>query len=159
VWNARRGGVIRGGVIIGGFCAACLANGDSRGTALYPVSERRLPPERVATLSGHVGQVDGRDVSSLTAPFELLPGCHVVLTPSRWGSVGTSGTMTAQTGVLPFALPMLAGHFYTVEVRAQLDTTIAGKMEVRAIEVDASGQQTRVFAVSRDPAELEACRI
>lgn len=140
------------------LAAACVSSGDSRGTALYPQSGGApLAREQLATLSGHVAEVDGVDVTSLVPPYELLPGCHVVRTPERWGAVGTDMSMAAQTGMLPFALTMRAGHSYMVEVRTQMQTTIAGSLEIRAVESNATGEQTSVFAVERDPAVLDRC--
>jgi hypothetical protein len=66
--------------------------------------------------------------------------------------------MAAQHGMRPFALPMQAGHFYNIEVHAQMQTTIGGTIEIQAIETDATGQRTKVFPIARDAAELEACR-
>ncbi len=91
-------------------------------------------------------------------PFELLPGCHIVYTPERWGSVTAGVTATAQTGKRPFALPMRAGHFYKIEVLTQVQTSISGSLEIKGFETDAAGQQTRVFTAVTDAAELEACR-
>jgi hypothetical protein len=138
--------------------AACVSSGNTRGSALYPQSGASpLPLAQVATLSGHVAEVDGTDVTSLMPPYELLPGCHIVRTPERWGAVGTDMSMAAQTGMLPFALPMRAAHSYVVEVRTQLQTGIAGRIEIRAVETNASGEQTGVFPVTSDRSELEAC--
>lgn len=125
---------------------------------LYPQQGAApLPRDQIATLSGHVAEVDGVDVTSLMPPYELLPGCHVVRTPERWGAVGTDMSMAAQTGMLPFALPMRAGHTYVVEVRSQMQTGISGSLEIRTVETDASGEQTKVFPIMRDRAELDAC--
>ncbi len=138
------------------LCLACVSSG-ARGSPLYPHSGPPLPLAQVATLSGHVQEVDGQDVSSLVPPFELLPGCHVVRTPERWGSIGVGMSATAQTGMLPFALPMQAGHFYNIEVQTQIQTTIAGTLEIQAIETNATGQRTKVFPITKDAAELQAC--
>jgi hypothetical protein len=111
----------------------------------------------VATLSGHVAEVDGRDVTSLAPPYELLPGCHVVRTPEQWGAVGTTVAQSAQTGKLPFALPMRAGHAYHVEVVTEMQTSIAASLDIHAVETDPSGSRTAVFPVTRDRAQLDAC--
>jgi hypothetical protein len=139
--------------------AACLSSGPLRGSPLYPSTGAPLVPTQIATLSGYVAGVDGRDVSELLQPFELLPGCHVVHTPERWTGMN-SGTVaaSAQTGTLSFALPMLAGHFYKIDVRPQVQTSISGRIDILAIESDPGGQQTRVFDTPKNPAELEACR-
>lgn len=139
--------------------AACFSSTPVRGAALYPSSGAPLEPSQIATLHGYVADVDGQDVTQLVPPFELLPGCHVVHTPERWTGVN-SGTVSAvaQTGRLTFALPTRAGYFYEVEVRAQVQTSISGKIDILAVESDASGQQTRVFDALKNQAELDACR-
>jgi hypothetical protein len=140
------------------LAAGCVSSGPVRGSPLYPASGGVLPPDQVATLNGYVAEVDGQDVSEQVPPFELLPGCHIVYTPERWGSVTAGVTATAQTGKRPFAFPMRAGHFYRIEVITQVQTSISGSLEITGFETDAAGQQTRVFTAVTDPAELEACR-
>lgn len=137
----------------------CVSSGPVRGSALYPSTGAWPAPSEIATLNGYVADVDGRDVTQLVPPFELLPGCHVVHTPERWTAIN-SGTVAAaaQTGQLTFALPMRAGHFYEIEVRAQVQTSISGRIDILGIESDASGQRTRVFDTLEDQAELDACR-
>jgi hypothetical protein len=73
------------------FCAlaclaACGAAGQRRGTPLYPEPAKPLARSEVAVLSGYVAEVDGNDVGEedVVGSFELLPGCHVVRTPSDW---------------------------------------------------------------------------
>lgn len=136
----------------------CVSSGPVRGSPLYATSGGVMPLDQVATLNGYVAEVDGQDVSQLMPPFELLPGCHIVSTPERWGSVTAGATATAQTGKRPFAFPMRAGHFYRIEVLTQVQTSISGSLEIKGFETDAAGQQTRVFAAVTDAAELEACR-
>jgi hypothetical protein len=134
----------------------CVSTGSVRGSPLYPGAP--LPPAQVATLTGYVAEVDGQDVTPLLPPFELLPGCHVVFTPEQWGSVGPTSTVTSQTGKWAFALPMLAGHFYEIKVIAGEQTAISGTIQIKGIESDAAGDQTRVFEHITNPTELDACR-
>ncbi|HZU85184.1 MAG TPA: hypothetical protein VE987_19765, partial [Polyangiaceae bacterium] len=93
------------------FGSSSCIGGPSRGYALYAAEGRRPDPSEVARLSGYVRFVDGRDVSSYGASFELLPGCHVIGTRSTWGSdvSGSATGMIVSTGTWTFALPMRAG--------------------------------------------------
>lgn len=130
-------------------CALVLATGciagQDPGYPLYPVDPPRASHE-VARLVGYVRFVDGQDVSSLGKAFELLPGCHVVGTPSSWtqGQVN-AGATTVQTGRVDFALPMRAGHQYVIEVYVEPMTGPTGRAGVRALERTASGETTHVF--------------
>lgn len=136
----------------------CLSGGPARGSPLYPSGGAPLALSQVAALDGYVAAVDGRDVTQLAPPFELLPGCHVVHTPERWTAVNSGDVAAvAQTGQLTFALPMRAGHFYQIEARAELQTSISGKLDILGIERDASGRQTRVFGSLKGRAERGAC--
>src|SRR5678815_290558 len=84
---------------------SCLT-GRPRGHALYPPT---FPPPRrdeVAMLTGYVEQVDGQNVTQYGGSFELLPGCHLVVTPAEGGSFTNVGGVIVKTGHLMFALPM-----------------------------------------------------
>jgi hypothetical protein len=70
-------------LILAAVASGCIARGD-RGTPLYPTADGLREPHELAHLSGYVQAVDGNDVSSKSAPFDLLPGCHVVTTPDKW---------------------------------------------------------------------------
>jgi len=134
--------------------AGCLSGGGARPYRLYPLAPQPLGPEQVSTLAGHVQSVDDKDVSSLGGYFELLPGCHVIVTPSRgWASYGKSGSM-ATTGQLTFALPMRAGHQYRIEIRPG---GIGGRLTVKGYESDLRGNQTREFEQATGPKDIEAC--
>jgi hypothetical protein len=78
---------------------ACVGT-PSRGYPLYPSDTGRRDESEVALLGGYVQFVDGQDVGSHGGLFEVLPGCHVIGTPSRWLASSPTGTgaVTASTG-------------------------------------------------------------
>lgn len=123
---------------------------------LYPGS--RLGPEQVATLGGYVAYVDGRDVSGLGGAFEVLPECHVVITPTSWGGVSTSGGVSAKTAAHIFAVPMVAGHHYSIISVSNEDSGPRSRVRVRMDETNPSGDFVRSFAPAKTPGELQACR-
>ena len=136
----------------------CIA-GESRGYPLYATSAGPMDPSRVARLAGYVRFVDGLDVSEHGTTFDLLPGCHLIGTPSRWGSASMSGGVAVSTGTLTFALPMKAGHQYAVAVEASL----AGggpshPAFVRAYERDPSGATKETFAPVSSESDVQRCR-
>ena len=138
----------------------CIA-GEGRGYPLYPTTGAGpMDPSRVVRLAGYVRFVDGVDVSEHGTRFELLPGCHLIGTPSRWGSASMSGGVAVSTGTLTFALPMKAGHQYAVSV----ETSLAGgggptqPAFVRAYERDASGAVTETFAPASSQSDVQRCR-
>jgi hypothetical protein len=126
---------------------------------LYPATEQPLPRDRIAVLGGYVARVDGRDVLGLGSSFELLPGCHVVETPTRWGKGGEQGAVVATTGRLVFAVPMRAGHDYeiVVELGPPMGPPV-GTLQIRADESDAAGRVVRSFAPVTSSADIDACR-
>ena len=136
--------------------AGCLSGAGVRPYRLYPPVPQPPGPEQVSTLTGHVQFVDDKDVSSLGGYFELLPGCHVIGTPSRgWLPVGKSGTV-APTGRLTFALPMRAGHQYRIEVRTGV--VPMWRITVKGYESDLRGNKTREFEPTTSPKDIEACK-
>ena len=136
--------------------ASCLSGAGVRPDRLYPPAPQPLAPEQVSTLTGHVQFVDDKDVSSLSGYFELLPGCHVIGTPSRgWAPYGKSGTV-APTGRLTFALPMRAGHQYRIEVRTGV--VPMWRITVKGYESDLRGNKTREFEPTTSPKDIEACK-
>jgi hypothetical protein len=98
-------------IAIFALSAACVSGGGPRPDRLYPPTPQPLGPQQVSTLAGYVQFVDDKDVSSLGGYFELLPGCHVIGTPSHWADQSPGGnlTVTATTGRWTFALPMEGG--------------------------------------------------
>jgi hypothetical protein len=138
--------------------AGCLSGGGLRPYRLYPPAPQPLAPERVSTLEGHVQFVDDKDVSSLGGYFELLPGCHVIGTPSHLGvpSPGRTAVSWVTTGEWTFALPMKAGYQYRIEVIMPSVRTVP--LKVKGYESDLRGNQTRTFERATSPNDIEACR-
>jgi hypothetical protein len=120
----------------------CFASG--RGYQLYPGPP--ADPAAVARLSGHVQTVDGKNVGRYGHSFELLPGCHVITTPKSWGGVGESGGVVANTGAIPYAIRMLAGHSYSIEVKPESGAGSIQNVRILAKEKDASGKVTGSFS-------------
>ncbi|HJX52274.1 MAG TPA: hypothetical protein VJ801_05865 [Polyangia bacterium] len=139
--------------------AACVSGGGARPDRLYPPTPEPLGPQQVSTLTGYVQFVDGKDVSSLGGYFELLPGCHVIGTPSRWAdqSPGGNVVVTANTGRWTFALPMKAGHQYRIEVRAGVATGPTGPLTIKGYESDLRGNKTREFERATSQKDIAAC--
>jgi hypothetical protein len=137
--------------------AACIT-GSRRGHALYPPG-RVMARHEVATLMGYVKEIDGRDESRHGTSFELLPGCHVIGTPTRWGKTDSqTGGAIIDTGKQVFALPMKAGKTYLVEVGA--DGFVTGptfSAFLRARELDGEGNTTREFEPARSQEDLAEC--
>lgn len=137
--------------------AACLSGAGVRPYRLYPPAPQPLGPEQVSTLTGYVQFVDDKDVSERGGYFELLPGCHVIGTPSRMGvpTPGRTSVGTVTTGQWTFALPMRAGHQYRIEIR----TGVAPmwRITVKGYESDLGGKQTREFERATSPKDIEAC--
>lgn len=125
-----------------------------------PSTAQRLPLEQVSTLSGYVRFVDGEDVSVRGKRFALLPGCHIIGTPSNWGAYTPGGgvAVSAQTGRWMFALPMRAGYRYQIEVIASHASGPTGDLTIQGIETDAAGNRTAVFERMKDPQEVESCK-
>ena len=138
--------------------ATCISV--ARPYRLYRPAPQPLGPEQVSTLTGYVQFVDDKDVSSLGGSWELLPGCHVIGTPSHWGdqSAGGNFSVTATTGRWTFALPMKAGHQYRIEVRAGVLTAPTGSLTIKGYESDLGGNKTREFERATSLKDIEACK-
>jgi hypothetical protein len=135
-------------------CTGCAGSG--RGHALY-TSDRPLAPAEVAELSGYVHHVDGKDVSSIGGTYELLPGCHVIDTPTKWGQAGQTGGVVITTGVVTYTLPMQAGYHYAISVDTNHTTGPTGTAAIHAKELDAGGNVVREFVPASSQHELDAC--
>lgn len=143
-------------------CAAALllagcAIGPTRGKPLY-AGERR-PLASVATLRGPVLTVDGNAVSARERSFELLPGCHVVVSG---GSVGHGADREAWLAHLPttaFAIRMQPGATYSITfaIDPALGRGPIGTGRILASERDAQGYSRAVPAAQNED-ELAACR-
>ncbi len=149
MWGARRAALL---LLVSG-CAI----GPTRGKPLY-AGERR-PLDAVATLRGPVLSVDGKPMSSRERNFELLPGCHVIVSG---GSVGHGADREAWIAHLPttvFALRMQPGATYSVAF--DIDPTLGrgpiGTGEILASERDAQGR-TRAVAAAASDAEVAECQ-
>lgn len=138
--------------------AACIA-GSGRGYPLFPMDGPPPDPSTVARLVGYIRYVDGHDVSGHGGSFELLPGCHLVVTPSNWGRGDiNSGAVVATTGAVPFVLPMKAGFQYSIEVLIGSVTGPNGSLEIKAFEKTMAGEPARTFSPAKTTGDLEACR-
>jgi hypothetical protein len=136
---------------------ACGSPIERRGKALYPAPAQPLPRSEVAVIGGYVGEIDGRDISEETGVFEVLPGCHVVRTLSRWGATEADGEMSAETGRVPFALPMKGGHWYEIKVVTSGPSAPVGTYVIEAIETDPAGNPSQTFSPTTEQSELDAC--
>jgi hypothetical protein len=138
---------------------ACLSAQGPPPVRLYPATDHPLRAEEVSKLSGYVAFVDGEDASKLGKSFELLPGCHAVVTPTRWGAHSPGGEMdiTATTGRWAFVLPMRAGHRYEIRVIVGQASGPLLPLTIKAIETDLAGKQTREFERIKDMKGVDAC--
>jgi hypothetical protein len=137
-------------------CGSCLA-GRGRGYPLYATDLARKPDE-VAQLTGYVSKVDGNDVAEHGNAFELLPGCHIIVTPSEWGKVGESGGIIVKTGHATFALPMKAARQYLVEVQAGPVGGASAGARLVAIEKDMQGNEIKVFGPASSGDDIASCK-
>jgi hypothetical protein len=139
--------------------SACMSGGAARPDRLYPPTPQPLGPEQVSTLTGYVQFVDNKDVSTIGGYFELLPGCHVIGTPSHWGeqSAGGNAVVTATTGRWTFALPMKAGRQYRIEVIVGVLTASTGPLVIKGFESDLGGNKTREFERATSRMDIESC--
>ena len=139
---------------------ACVSGGGPLPDRLYPPGPQPLGPQQVSTLSGYVQFVDDKDVSSLGGYFELLPGCHVIGTPSRTGvpTPGRTSVGTFTTGRWPFALPMKAGHQYRIEVSTGVMTGSLVRITIKGYESDLRGNKTREFERATSQKGIETCK-
>lgn len=139
--------------------ASCIIT-RTRGYALYPNTYPPPKPEEVATLSGYVQRVDGESVPKEASSFELLPGCHLVVTPTEWGRFGGgTGAFIVKTGHRLFALPMKAAHQYAVGLRTSDQMTgPTASMMIEAIETDRKGAVIKAWTPARSRSDVDACR-
>lgn len=118
--------------------------GSGRGYQLY--AGPPADPSAVAKLTGFVRVVDGKNVIKRGHQFELLPGCHVISTPNSWGGVGENGGVIANTGPFTYAIRMLAGHSYSIEVKPEGSTGSIQSVRIIAKEKDPTGKVTGTFS-------------
>ncbi len=108
-------------------------------------------------LAGYVARVDQREVGSLGGIFELLPGCHVIETPTKWAEGSSYGALVATTGTITFAIPTQPAHRYEIVVEGDMPTGPVGPYTIRARESDMAGNTVRFWAPPRARDEVEAC--
>ncbi len=151
-------GIVACGLLSFG-ATGCIASNPPRNIPLYEQPQSTIAPERVVRLNGYVQLVDGRDVSSKGDSFELLPGCHVVVTPEKWGHTEyNAGAMVVWiTGHVRYAIPMHAGRSYSIRVDAdpQNSTGVTGVTTAR--EFDAEGRLLRTFKSEPGAFDRGAC--
>jgi hypothetical protein len=139
--------------------AACMSGGGAPPYRLYPPGPQPLAPEQISTLAGYVQFVDNKDVSSFGGYLELLPGCHVIGTPSHWGDQSPGGVaVNATTGRWTFALPMKAGHQYRIEVGSGVMAGSLVPITIKGYESDFRGKKTREFEHATSLKDIQACR-
>ncbi len=140
--SSRTRGMGRLPLLCAALCLGCVSTG--RGYQLYvgPAAD----PSTVANLNGYVQSVDGQDVRKHARSLELLPGCHVITTPKSWGGVGETGGVVATTGPITYAIRMLAGHSYSIEVRQDGSAGSTSSVRISAKEKDATGKVTDTFS-------------
>jgi hypothetical protein len=137
--------------------SSCIAPHE-RGEPLYPVTGERLPRAQVAELGGYVRMVDDQHVDE-DKTFELLPGCHVIGTPERWGRVdSSSGGVMVDTGRRTFALVMKPGHRYHVDVSVKMMGGSSGSAVIEATEEDPKGKKTGLFGPATSSMDIEQCK-
>jgi hypothetical protein len=152
--------------IVGGGCLTAPAV--ERGTPLYTAGPAPLPPSQVAILEArapqdvmwigtgsrpHIKSVDGRDVTPWSAPFELLPGCHVVETAGP-GVVAKRTNYTEGAWGCVFALRMSGGSVYTV----LFDYLQPPYVSVRAVAWDPVRRESHEVRAATGEADVQACR-
>jgi hypothetical protein len=139
--------------------SGCIApRAEQTAVPLYPHSGQALPGGALARVSGYVRYIDGQDVSGSGSSFELLPGCHLLSTPTRlpvpaWPRAD-GAPLGVQTGELVFAVEMRVGYHYRVEVEPWSSAISVG---VRVHEDNEHGVTTRVFAPLSSDHAATAC--
>ena len=142
-------------VVLTMVATACVG-GTSRGTPLYAPRGQVLPVTEVAQLVGEVATVDGKSVHGRT--FELLPGCHVVTTPTSWGVRDQSGSASGNMAKLTFVITMHANKSYVMDYELSSRTGNGGTMVVHALERDAAGNTTATLLPVMSQSDIEKCQ-
>src|SRR5260221_2924282 len=122
---------------------------------LYPVTDPRLRREEVAQIGGYILSIDDRQVSEGRL-FEVLPGCHVVRTPARWGRTDSSAVVTVDTGNRTFGLLTRPGYTYVIEVSIEhMGGGPSGRAIFRVTEKDLDGRKTQGFGAMTSDEDIE----
>jgi hypothetical protein len=136
----------------------------------YPLyGEPMQPSDRIATLMGPIGVVDGKNVAKRGSLFALLPGCHVVSLRKEMGEGGLGGAWSIELPEHTYVFHMQAGHTYEIQVLRQSsvgagsavstvgNATPAGGVKIEAVDRDAQGKLLGVVAPARSQADTQAC--
>jgi hypothetical protein len=138
------------------YAGACIT-GTRRGYPLYP-HPPLMEQQRVAFLTGYIHDVDGKDVSQHGRSFDLLPGCHIVGTPEKGGTMDSTAGVVITTGSRKFAIPMKAAHSYVIEVGSPTAFSgITGPASLSGREIDEAGKTTRRFAPAASLPDVQDC--
>ena len=144
-------------VMLAMICASACITGTRRGYPLYP-NPPLIEPQRVAFLTGYVLEVDGKDVSAHGRSFDLLPGCHIVVTPSKSGTMDSTAGVVITTGPRKFAIAMKAAHSYVIEVGVSgTFGELSGSGYLLGREIDEDGNTTRKFAPAESSQDVQDC--
>jgi len=144
-------------VVLATIWAGACITGTRRGYPLY-ANPPLLEQQQLAFLTGYVLAVDGKDVSSHGRSFDLLPGCHIVVTPSKSGSMDSTAGVVITTGPRRFAIPMKAAHSYVIEVGASgTFGELSGSGYLLGREIDEAGNTTRKFVPATSPQDVRDC--
>lgn len=125
------------------------------GTPLYPGA--RPGPDKVATLTGPIGTVDGVNVSLKGKTFELLPGCHIVTLERNVGAGGDNGAWAANLPGITYAFEMKPGHLYKIDLDLRESSGPMSRLWIRAHERAPDGSTVRL-GTARSEADLQDCR-
>jgi hypothetical protein len=148
----RRYGARIGSLLL---CTGCVTG--ARGFPLYSSDGSYRKSSEVAKLYGEFSTIDGRNVVRGGQSFELLPGCHVVVTRRTWVRGSTFGGMVANTPSFAFAMKMQANRTYVVEWESQIPTGLGGSIKLVAEELDADGTVVAAIEPTTNDASLQDC--
>lgn len=73
------------------------------------------------------------------------------------GTLANMGAVVATTPELTFALPMRAGHQYSIELITETLTGPSGNVDVKGFERDAQGKLVQTFTWAKSTQDLERC--
>jgi hypothetical protein len=134
----------------------CAPSMDLAGMPLYPDAQGRLPRDRVARVYGPIAVLDGRDVAQLGDAYEVLPGCHGLLTRRESLDSTTYVTMLGKTSA-SFVVPLQAGHSYIVRRFATAEYPRV-RVDYSIEDFDREGDDVQTIHPTPDM-DLATCRI
>ena len=120
--------------------SACFPTRASAPYPLYSPADHPPPAEKIATLAGPVGSVDGQRVGKLGSTFALEAGCHEVTNQLYWGGADNVSASIAHLPELHFFVPMRGRTSYVLEIAGG-----AGDVAISLSERDANGNITQQF--------------